>query len=139
MPQTLFQGHVNVYLQGKKALAPFGKLGRDLIRYYVGNSNTRITVRDHRKGPVNAVHQILSGDRNLKFSEQFNQPASITIKRHSRGITVELHDGENQETSDAILWLGVFNDGKMPVHRITWHVFKPVNETSTAFIAIVED
>jgi len=139
MQQILFQGHVNVYLQGKRALSPFGKLHKNLIKYHVGNPNTRITVKDYRKEPVSAVHAIISGNEDFKFSEQFNQPARVTIKKHSKGITIEMRDDEKKEPQEAILWLGVLHDGQMPVHRITWHVFKPVNETSTAFAAIVED
>jgi len=139
MQQILFQGNVNVYLQGKKALSPFGKMHGNLIKYHVGNPNTRITVKDYRKEPVSAVRAIISGNEDLKFSEQFNQPACVTIKKHSKGVTIEMRDGERKETQEAILWLGVLHDGQMPVHRITWHVFKPVNETSTAFAAIVED
>jgi hypothetical protein len=141
MQEILFQGQVDVYLQGKSALAPFGKLNDDLIKYYVGNSNTRITVKDYRKEPVCAVHKIISGDQNLKFSEQFNQPAYIKIRKGSRGITIELRDSDREEKSSnsALLWLGVLYNGQMPIHRITWHVFKPVNETIIAFAAVVED
>jgi hypothetical protein len=141
MQEVLFQGYVDVYLQGKSALAPFGKLKDDLIKYYVGNSNTRITVKDYRKGAVNAVHKIISGDPNLNFTEEFNQPASITIRKGSKGITIEMHDhdGEKKRSKTALLWLGILYDGQMSIHRLTWQIFKQVSETSIAFAAIVED
>ena len=147
MQKILFEGNTKVYLQGQGALSRYGKLSRKLTRFHVANQKTRIVVRDYRPKPVEAVYQIVAnGDQQIKFSEQFNLPAWVKIRKNSHGISIEMHDEQKNDGvlstelgTDALLWLGVIRDGTMPVHRITWHVFKPISESGTAFVALVQN
>ena len=108
------------------------------MRYHLGGQDSTLTIRDFRKNPNQALQNILSGNKNTKFFSYFNIPARVKIQKDSHGIHIELQECNEQNISP-VLWLGVLNGDKMPIHRIRWQTLKPLDDNRTAFVAIVED
>jgi hypothetical protein len=138
-PKIIYKGNVQVYLQGQKALLPISlPVNQDEINYYIGAESAHLIINDHRKVSNSAAQQVLSGEQGIKFSQHFNQPALIEISKEKNKVTIDLREAEN-ENNPTVLWIGVIHNGTMPVHRITWQVLKPIDQSSVAFAAIVED
>ena len=136
----LYQGNVNIYLEGQRALLPITHLEEsDNMAYFIGSDNTRLLVRDFRKTPNDVAKQVLSGDNSVEFADVFNQAAWLEVQEQNGNVEFNIH--ESYDKGDfPILWLGVIRAGKMPVHNIAWEVLRPLDdEASVAFAVLVQN
>jgi hypothetical protein len=134
----LFDGNACVYLQGRNALVP-AKTENNQIVYYIGNSSTKLLLRDFRCNPVNAAHWYLQGKNGFEFADVFNQPAQVRVNiSEEQKVEIDLYessDGQNCPT----LWLGILEDNLMPNYDTEWEFLRPINHHSTAFAVLVRE
>ena len=134
----IFHGNARVYLQGKGALQLVDRSNSQCYTYFIGSVESAIKVKDFRQKPIQAAQAIIEGGFEQEFAEVFNQPAEIKIVGCKDSIEIEMRAGKDEETSP-ILWMGVINDEKMPVHQIEWETIKPIFGNIAAFAALVND
>ena len=136
--EILFQGNANVYLQGKNALLPENSNEGNLMTYFIASSSSTIHIEDRRKKSNETARRILDGQNGLKFTDYFNKPAWINVRRIEEGINIEMH--ECREEGDLpTLWMGVIYDNKMPIYPIEWEILKPLGDRKTAFAALINE
>jgi len=136
--EFLFQGNVEVYLQGKNALLPENSNGGNPMTYYIASASSAIHIEDHRKKSNEAARKILDGQNGLKFTDYFNKPAWIKVRILEEGINIEMHECQ-VEGDLPTLWMGVIYDDKMPIYPIEWEILKPVGSRQTAFAALINE
>ena len=135
----IFEGNVQVYLQGKNALLPSGTLTHDIISYFIGSRRSSLTLKDFRQRPIRAAHHILSGKNGFEFADVFNEPALVKVYSNidKSQLEIEMHENTSSD-DDGILWLGVIDDNEMSVQDIEWEVLRPISKKRTAFAALVK-
>jgi hypothetical protein len=139
----LYQGNVQIYLQGEKALLPTGTgSGReDQVAYFIGSKKSKLLIRDFRKRPILAAHRGQSGIEGTEFADAFNQPAYAEVSIAGKGnepekIEINLRPTDEREDFP-VLWLGIMNDLMMPMLDIEWEILRPINPEKIAFTAMV--
>ncbi len=133
----LYSGNVNVYLEGHNALWIINTRLQDHMEYFIGSPVSKIEIVDYRKEPVVAAQNALLNGQDHTFAQIFNQRAWACIQNGKENITVELHDPYEQ-SKEPTLWLGVINDGRMPVHDVEWEVIQPISMSEAAFLVMVK-
>lgn len=135
----IFEGNVQVYLQGKNALLPYGTLNHEIITYFIGSRRSSLTLKDFRQRPIRAAHHILSGKNGFEFADVFNEPALVKVYSHTEKNQLEIEMYDNTSIYDnGILWLGVIDNNEMSVQDIEWEVLRPISKKRTAFAALVK-
>jgi hypothetical protein len=132
----LFDGPVNVYLQGRNALLPID-LTTEQVTYWIGSEQTKLLLKDHRCLPINAAARIIEGENGFEFADIFNQPAIARVRLEDETVNIELHEN----TSDGeypTLWLGVLDDNMMPNYKIEWEYLRPLDDHSTAISVLLK-
>jgi len=137
----LYQGNVQIYLQGEKALLPTGSEREDQIAYFIGSKKSKLLIRDFRKRPMLAAQRGRSGVEGMEFAKAFNQPAYAEVSIARRGnepekIEINLRPTDEREDFP-VLWLGIMNDLMMPMLDIEWEILRPINPEKIAFTAMV--
>lgn len=135
---NIYSGNARVYLQGKGALQPLDTSSSEFHTYYVGTEESSIIIKDCRPEPVRAAKATLENNIEVEFADIFNQPAEVEISEKDGNVEIKMQPGKQDDMSP-ILWMGVIDDGKMPVHNITWEALKPIRGDSTAFAILVND
>jgi hypothetical protein len=142
MDAVIYKGNVRVYLQGKNALAPISTEPRsnESISYHIGDINTNFVLCDHRPETVAEAHQILQTHYQNGFAKHFNQNAKAEIRydEASKHMRIDLHSIETRPDKCPVLWMGILEDNTMPGYEVQWEVFKPLNATQTAFVALIQ-
>lgn len=136
METVVYRGNARVYLQGKGALQPVDISDSNCYTYFVGSAESSIKLLDFRHEPNQAAEAKLENRLNGEFADIFNQPAEVDISEKNGNVEIELKPGK-QNNESPILWIGVINDGKMPVHKIAWETLKPIQGGTIAFAALV--
>jgi hypothetical protein len=138
---VLYQGNVQIYLQGENALLPTGSDREDQIAYFIGSKKSKLLIRDFRKRPILAAHRGQSGVKGMEFADAFNQPAYAEVSISDKGNEpekVEIHLLPTDEREDfPVLWLGIMNDLMMPMLDIEWEILRPISIEKIAFTAMV--
>jgi hypothetical protein len=138
MSELIFEGNVQVYLQGKNALLPHGTLGNNAT-YFIGSRQSPLTLRDYRHKQINAARHILSGKNGFEFADVFNEPALVKVYSdpEKNKLEIEMHEptaGNKKET----LWLGVIDNHEMSVQKIKWEFLHAIGKKRIAFAALVK-
>ena len=136
---SIFQGNVRVYLQGKNALCPIIANGQE-VHYHIGQKSTDLIIYDHRKEPIIAAQEAISTHYQNGFSNTFNQQAwaDIFYEQTNEKLEIVLRDPhERIDPRSPILWLGVLEDNIMPDYEVEWEVFKPLDSGQTAFVSLL--
>ena len=138
---VLYQGNVQIYLQGEKALLPTGSEREDQVAYFIGSKKSKLLIRDFRKRPILAAHRARAGIEGTEFADAFNQPAYAEVSIAQKGgepEKVEINLLPTDEREDfPVLWLGIMNDLMMPMLDIEWEILRPINPERIAFTAMV--
>jgi len=138
---VLYQGNVQIYLQGEKALLPTGSDREDQVAYFIGSKKSKLLVRDFRKRPIRAAHRGQAGVEGTEFANAFNQPAYAEVSIVEKGNEpekVEINLRPTDEREDfPVLWLGIMNDLMMPMLDIEWEILRPISMEKVAFTAMV--
>lgn len=137
---VLYQGNVQIYLQGEKALLPTGTERTDQISYFIGSKKSKLLIRDFRKRPIQAAHRSQAGIEGTEFAHAFNQPAyaEVSIATGSEPEKIEINLRPTEEREDfPVLWLGIMNDLMMPMLDIEWEILRPISMEKVAFTAMV--
>jgi hypothetical protein len=133
----IFEGNVEVYLQGKDALLPQGRITQN-ISYFIGSQQSELTLKDYRSRQIQAAQHILSGKNGFEFADVFNEPAWVKVFTNTDQSTLEIEMHEATETNNhKILWLGVIDNNEMSVQPIAWEFLHPIEKNRIAFAAIV--
>lgn len=135
---VIYQGNARVYLQGRGALQPTNVGSSECYTYFVGTEASAIKIKDYRQEPNRAAAAKIENRLEGEFADVFNQPAEIEIKKEDGVVEITMRPGK-QDNISPMLWMGVIYDGKMPVHKITWEVLKPIEDNATAFAVLVDD
>jgi len=136
----LYQGNVQIYLQGEKALLPTGSERMDQITYFIGSKKSKLLIRDFRKRPILAAQRGQAGIDGTEFADAFNQPAyaEVSIAKGSEPEKIEINLRPTEEREDfPVLWLGIINDLMMPMLDIEWEILRPISMEKVAFTAMV--
>lgn len=137
----LYQGNVQIYLQGEKALLPTASGRDDQIAYFIGSKKSKLLIRDFRKRPMLAAQRGHSGIEGVEFANAFNQPAYVEVSIAGKGSEpekIEINLRPTDEREDfPVLWLGIMNDLMMPMLDIEWEILRPINPEKIAFTAMV--
>ena len=137
----LYQGNVQIYLQGEKALLPTGSGREDQVAYFIGSKKSKLLIRDFRKRPILAAHRGQSGIEGTEFADAFNQPAYAEVsiaEKSGEPEKIEINLRPTDEREDfPVLWLGIMNDLMMPMLDIEWEILRPINPEKIAFTAMV--
>ena len=137
----LYQGNVQIYLQGEKALLPTGSGREDQIAYFIGSKKSKLLIRDFRKSPMLAAQRGQSGIEGTEFADAFNQPAYAEVsiaEKSGAPEKIEINLRPTDEREDfPVLWLGIMNDLMMPMLDIEWEILRPINMEKIAFTAMV--
>lgn len=137
---VLYQGNVQIYLQGEKALLPTGLDREDQVAYFIGSKKSKLLIRDFRKRPILAAHRGQAGIEGTEFANAFNQPAyaEVSIAKGSEPEKIEINLRPTDEREDfPVLWLGIMNDLMMPMLDIEWEILRPISMEKVAFTAMV--
>jgi hypothetical protein len=137
---VLYQGNVQIYLQGEKALLPTGLDREDQVVYFIGSKKSKLLIRDFRKRPILAAHRGQAGIEGTEFANAFNQPAyaEVSIAKGSEPEKIEINLRPTDEREDfPVLWLGIMNDLMMPMLDIEWEILRPISMEKVAFTAMV--
>lgn len=137
---VLYQGNVQIYLQGEKALLPTGSDREDQVAYFIGSKKSKLLIRDFRKRPILAAQRGQSGIEGTEFANAFNQPAyaEVSIATGSEPEKIEINLRPTDEREDfPVLWLGIMNDLMMPMLDIEWEILRPISMEKVAFTAMV--
>ena len=127
---VLYQGNVQIYLQGEKALLPTGLDREDQVVYFIGSKKSKLLIRDFRKRPILAAHRGQAGIEGTEFANAFNQPAyaEVSIAKGSEPEKIEINLRPTDEREDfPVLWLGIMNDLMMPMLDIEWEILRPIS------------
>lgn len=133
----LFDGPVNVYLQGKNALLPTN-ISKEQITYWIGSEQTKLQLKDYRHLPIAAANRVLGGEDEFEFADIFNQAAIAKVEVEDEILNIELHDGP-RDGNYPILWLGVLDDNLMPNYKTEWEYLRPLDEHSTAISVLLSE
>jgi hypothetical protein len=137
----LYQGNVQIYLQGQKALLPVDSIREDRMTYFIGSKKSNLLIRDFRQDPILAAQRAASGIEGAEFADAFNQPAYAEVSISDKGVEtekVEIKLRPTHENEDfPVLWLGVINDLMMPMLDIEWEILRPISVEKVAFTAMV--
>ncbi|MDL1911737.1 hypothetical protein FBQ81_13775 [Chloroflexi bacterium CFX6] len=136
METLVYRGNARIYLQGKGALQPVDISDINCYTYFVGSVESSIKLLDFRYDPNKAAEARLNNRLDREFADIFNQPAEVDISEKNGNVEIELKLGR-QDNESPILWIGVIDDGKMPVHKIAWETLKPIQGGAIAFAALV--
>lgn len=141
MHEIIYQGNVRVYLQGRNALTPISPEmpSNGHIAYYIGDTKTDLVLYDHRPETVSEARQILQTKYQNGFAKHFNQCAKAEIRYDevTQHMKIDLHNLETQSEKCPILWMGILEDNTMPGYEVQWEVFKSLNASQTAFVALI--
>ena len=133
----VFDGPVQVYLQGKNALLPIDATNEQ-ITYWIGSEQTKLLLKDHRCLPIEAANRILRGENGFEFADIFNRPAVAKVNLEDDTVNIELHDNTN-DGNYPILWLGVLDENMMPNYKTEWEYLRPVDSQSTAISVLLKE
>ncbi len=139
MSEIVYEGNVRVYLQGKGALLPYGRLDQKNISYFLGSRRSSILLKDFRQKPAHAARHILSGNNSIEFADVFNEPAWVQVYTNpdKDELEIELHESKSAKGKNT-LWLGVLDDNEMSVQEVEWEVLRPIGKKRTAFAVLVK-
>jgi hypothetical protein len=141
MDQIIYQGNVRVYLQGRNALTLIlpETPSSGYISYYIGDTNTNFVLCDHRPETVAEARQVLQTQYQNGFAKHFNQYAKAEIRYDEdvRHMKIDLHTIETQPEKCPVLWMGILENNLMPGFQVEWEIFKPIDESNTAFVAFI--
>jgi hypothetical protein len=135
--KIIYQGGAAIYLQGLNALElAASENEHSHMSYFVGSPESTIQVNDYRASSQSAAERALGGEGAFEFADVFNQPAWVMIKENQEATEIEIRDGEEMKDKP-LLWLGVIDDGLMPVQEILWENLRALNDDRVAFAALV--
>ena len=129
---SLYDGNVQIYLEGHGALQVIDAKRADCHKYYIGSPKSAILIKDYRSDPNQAAKAKLNGQTHDDFAEVFNQPAKIKVYKTLRGIEIQLRDG-SPDIDSPILWLGITRNHQIPARKIHWKILKQISNTDEAF------
>lgn len=137
----LYQGDVQIHLQGQHALLPIEPDRRDQVACFIGSKKSKLLIRDFREEAILAAQRAPSGIEGAEFAVAFNQPAYVEVaiaKNGSEPEKVEINLRPANDSDDIpVLWLGVKNDLLMPMLDIEWEILRPITSKKVAFTAMV--
>jgi hypothetical protein len=135
---TIFKGNAQIYLQGFDALLPAELQNSNQMKFYLGSENSRLQVTDFRKEPMRMAKRVLDGEDIQTFADIFNQPAWVEVKvnQSSDDVNIELYD-DTTNVEYPILWMGVLTDNRLPAFDLDWEFFRILDQSRTAFAAMV--
>lgn len=138
----IFQGNVQIYLQGQNALIPVGDIREDQMTYFIGAKNSNLLIKDFRQNPILAAQHVLSGLDGIQFADVFNQSAYAEIfvsNKNDETASVEIKLLPTEEIEDVpTLWLGVVDDFRMPMVDLEWEILRPISLEKVAFAAMAK-
>jgi len=138
----IFQGNVQIYLQGQNALIPIGEIREDQMTYFIGAKNSNLLIKDFRQNPILAAQRALSGLDGVQFADVFNQSAYAKIfvsDKTNETASVEINLLPAEEIEDVpTLWLGVVDDFRMPMIDLEWEILRPISLEKVAFAAMAK-
>ena len=132
-----FQGNAQVYLQGQEALEPVLTASNGHMVYYVGRPDSLIRVEDYRSEPNRAAKQAITSFNDEGFADVFNQPAWVEIYELEECTKIVMFDG-TADSTQPILWLGVWESDEMNDYTILWETMRSIGEKQVAFAILVE-
>ena len=137
----LYQGNVQIHLQGQHALLPIDSNREDQVTCFIGSKKSKLLIRDFREEPVLAAQRGPAGIEGAEFAVAFNQPAYAEVavaKNGSEPEKIEINLRPAEDSDDIpVLWLGVKNDLLMPMLDIEWEILRPISSKKVAFTAMV--
>jgi hypothetical protein len=137
----LYQGNVQIHLQGQRALLPIDSNREDQVTYFIGSKKSKLLIRDFREEPILAAHRAPAGIEGAEFAVAFNQPAYAevsVVENGSEPEKVEINLRPAKDNDDIpVLWMGVKNDLLMPMLDIEWEILRPISAKKIAFTAMV--
>lgn len=137
----LYQGDVQIHLQGQHALLPIDSTHENQVTYFIGSKKSKLLIRDFREEPILAAQRAPLGVQGAEFAVAFNQPAYAEVsvlKNGSETEKVEINLRPAKDKRDIpVLWMGVKNDMLMPMLDIEWEFLRPITSKKVAFTAMV--
>ncbi|MEA4908503.1 MAG: hypothetical protein GYA17_01500 [Chloroflexi bacterium] len=138
-PNNIYQGFAQVYLEGKSALQPVERPALQCTRYYLGSSESRITLTDYREEANRAaIRAIDAGDDRYDFAETFCRPAEVHIASQDGHIAIQLWPWEGRVAEHPILWIGVTEIDELPANPVSWLALRNDARKRPVFAALVE-
>src|ERR1041384_2032252 len=104
---VLYEGNVQIYLQGGKALLLTRSERTDQLTYFIGSKKSKLLIRDFRKKSMLAANRSQSGVEGTEFADAFNQPAyaEVSIAKGSEPEKIEIHLRPTDQREDfPVLW-----------------------------------
>ena len=137
----IYQGNVQIHLQGQRALLPIDSNREDQVTHFIGSKKSKLLIRDFREEPILAAHRAPAGVEGAEFAVAFNQPAYAEVAVAKNGTEpekVEINLRPAEDSDDIpVLWLGVKHDLLMPMLDIEWEILRPISAKKIAFTAMV--
>ena len=134
----IFEGDVQIHLYGQNALIPV-YLRDQVLASIIGVEGSELIVNEHRYETIEAIRNSSSNHYPDGFLKAFNQPAwaEIYYDPDKHGLEIDLYEAST-ETNMPILWMGTLENNSMPAYQVEWEILKTINESSTAFCALVK-
>ncbi len=138
-----FEGEVNLYLQGEKALA-VDEQNSGFLQCYLGSKYSCIRIRDFRYQPRFLAERTIFTKETLQFKDAFCQPAKAVIQLKKGNVQIDLHEPDLctdlSTNHKPILWLGVIDDGdSIPLRYVDWEIFRSIDDVRTGFAMLLPE
>ena len=136
----LYQGPTHIYLQGRNALLVAPSESASEMRYFIGNEQTNLVVRDFRQRTVMEAREAIRRQYQNGFAKSFNQVAFTEIRYDDvyGYIEVGLYDTDSFVENIPTFWMGVLEENTMPAYQVEWEVFKSIDSRHMAFCAMLK-
>jgi len=119
--KSLFSGDAAVYLQGDNALTISGLFNKYQDDEYAGFllggfKDPLVSISDHRKASVEALHYVMETEDVTQFSDVFCTPAHVELYLEEDGnLSIELSE-TNDDGSKFALWMPIGMENSLPVY-----------------------
>jgi hypothetical protein len=136
--RLVFEGDVQVHLYGQNALIPIYVRDQELSSI-IGMEGSELIVNEHRYETIEAVQNSSADGYPDGFLKAFNRAAWAEIYYDSdkHGLEIDLYESST-DLHMPILWMGILENNLMPAYEVEWEILKTIDESNTAFCALVK-
>lgn len=138
--EELFDGIVNVSIQGQKVLRLLDFTGNQAKYEVIGFEEIPIIIVDSRHLGVQAAQDLLESGDLLAFAPNFNQPAKAHVfEDENNGLIIELTDTE-ETPPHHVLWIVVGLTNSLPVYEYIYEKITSLypSRSGYAYVAIYQ-
>jgi hypothetical protein len=136
MKSLMFQGTVQVELQGESALKFIARLDDHAEYQVIGYEDKNIILYDYREASLQALDNVLRTGQYELFAVNFNHPAEANIwEIDFKRLEIYLYDTDNI-TPSSMLWIAIGIENAIPVYDYLFYELTPINKEQYAFLSL---